>query len=127
MMTSKKLRPTTITQYINAAPRQAQKKLREMRACIRASAPGAEESLKWGMPSFSYNRILVTFAAFKHHVGLYPTPAAVRAFAEDLTGYVTGKGSIQFPLDKPLPLALIRKIVAFRVRDSIEKDGKWRS
>ena len=98
-----------------------------MRACIRAFAPGAEESLKWGMPSFSYKRILVTFAAFKHHVGLYPTPAAVRAFAEDLTGYVTGKGSIQFPLDKPLPLALIRKIVAFRVRESIEKDGKWRS
>jgi uncharacterized protein YdhG (YjbR/CyaY superfamily) len=127
MMTSKKLRPTTITQYINAAPTQAQKKLREMRACIRASAPGAEESLKWGMPSFSYKRILVTFAAFKHHVGLYPTPAAVRAFAEDLTGYVTGKGSIQFPLDKPLPLALIRKIVAFRVRECIEKDGKWRS
>jgi uncharacterized protein YdhG (YjbR/CyaY superfamily) len=127
MMTSKKLRPTTITQYINAAPRQAQKKLREMRACIRASAPGAEESLKWGMPSFSYKRILVTFAAFKHHVGLYPTPAAVRALAEDLTGYVTGKGSIQFPLEKPLPLALIRKIVAFRVRECIEKDGKWRS
>lgn len=126
-MTSKKLRPTTITQYINAAPRQAQKKLREMRACIRASAPGAEESLKWGMPSFSYKRILVTFAAFKHHVGLYPTPAAVRALAEDLTGYVTGKGSIQFPLEKPLPLALIRKIVAFRVRECIEKDGKWRS
>jgi uncharacterized protein YdhG (YjbR/CyaY superfamily) len=127
MMTSKKLRPTTIIQYINAAPKQAQKKLREMRACIRASAPGAEESLKWGMPSFSYKRILVTFAAFKHHVGLYPTPPAVKAFAEDLTGYVTGKGSIQFPLEKPLPLALIRKIVAFRVRESIEKDGKWRS
>ncbi len=126
-MTPKELRPTSVTEYIAAAPQPAQNKLREMRTCIRAAAPGAEENLKWGMPSFSYKRILVTFAGFKHHIGLYPTPAAVKAFAQDLTGYVTGKGSIQFPLEKPLPLGLIRKIVAFRVQESVEKDGKWRS
>ena len=117
----------SITEYINAAPKGAQRKLREMRACVRACAPGAEESLKWGMPAFSYRRILVTFAGFKHHIGFYPTPSAVRAFAKDLAKFATAKGSIQFPLDKPLPLPLIRKITAFRVRESIEQDGKWRT
>ena len=126
-MTTKKARPKSITEYINGAPKETQKKLREMRACIRTCAPGAQESLKWGMPAFSYRRILVTFAAFKHHIGFYPTPSAVRAFARDLSEYVTGDNSIRFPLDKPLPLSLIRKITAFRVRESIEEDGKWRT
>jgi uncharacterized protein YdhG (YjbR/CyaY superfamily) len=125
-MTAKNVRPKTITEYINAAPKDARKKLREMRACIRAAAPGARESLKWGMPAFSYQRILVTFAAFKNHIGFYPTPPAVKAFAKDLSNYVTASASIQFPLEKPLPLPLIRKITAFRVRESLEKDGKWR-
>lgn len=127
MMTPKKARPKSITEYINAAPKEAQKKLREMRACIRKAAPGAKESLKWGMPAFSYRRILVMFAAFKHHIGFYPTPSAVRAFAKDLSKFATAKGSIQFPLEKPLPLPLIRKITAFRVRVSIEEDRKWRT
>ena len=126
-MTRKKARPKNITGYIRAAPKEAQKKLREMRACIRKSAPGAKESLKWGMPAFSYGRILVTFAAFPHHIGFYPTPSAVRAFAKELSKYVTASASIQFPLEKPLPLSLIRKITAFRVRESVEKDGKWRT
>jgi uncharacterized protein YdhG (YjbR/CyaY superfamily) len=126
-MTPKKARPKTITEYINAAPREAQKKLREMRACIRNSAPGAKESLKWGMPAFSYRRILVVFAGFKHHIGFYPTPSAVKAFAKDLSKFHTARGSIQFPLERPLPLPLIRRITAFRVRESIEEDGKWRT
>src|SRR6187455_2623467 len=106
-MTSRKARSENITEYINAAPRKSRKKLREMRACIRAAAPGAKESLKWGMPAFSYQRILVTFAAFKHHIGFYPTPSAVKAFAKDLARFKTGEGSVQFPLDQPLPLTLI--------------------
>jgi len=126
-MTSKKARPKNIIEYINAAPKEAQEKLREMLACIREAAPGAEESLKWGKPAFSYQRILVMVAAFKHHVGFYPTPSAVRAFADELSEYVTGDNSIRFPLDKPLPLSLIRKITAFRVKESIEEDGKWRT
>jgi uncharacterized protein YdhG (YjbR/CyaY superfamily) len=121
------VRPKTIDEYIAAAPKDAQKKLREMRANIRKVAPGAMEGLKWGMPAFSYQRILVTFAAHKHHIGFHPTPAAVKAFAKDLSKFVTAAGSIQFPLEKPLPLALIRKITAFRVKESIEKDGKWRT
>jgi uncharacterized protein YdhG (YjbR/CyaY superfamily) len=126
-MATKKARPKNITEYINAAPKEAQEKLREMRACIREAAPGAEESLKWGKPAFSYRRILVMFAAFKHHIGFYPTPSAVRAFAKELAGFTTGENSIQFPLGKPLPLTLIRKITAFRVRESLEEDGKWRT
>jgi uncharacterized protein YdhG (YjbR/CyaY superfamily) len=98
-----------------------------MRACIHKAAPGAKEGLKWGMPAFSYGRILVTFAAFKSHIGFYPTPSAVKAFADELSKFATASASIQFPLDKPLPLSLIRKITAFRVRESIEKDGKWRT
>ena len=127
MIPKKKARPKTVSEYIEAAPKGARKRLSDMRACIRKCAPGAKESLKWGMPAFSYRRILVTFAGHKHHIGFYPTPSAVRAFAEDLSGFVTGRGSIQFPLEKPLPLTLIRKITGFRVRESIEKDGKWRT
>jgi uncharacterized protein YdhG (YjbR/CyaY superfamily) len=126
-MTPPKAPPKSISEYINAAPKEAQKKLREMRACIRTSAPRAKESLKWGMPAFSYRRILVTFAAHKNHIGFYPTPSAVRAFAKELSKFATARGSIQFPLKKPLPLPLIRQITAFRVRESIEEDRKWRT
>src|SRR5216684_908777 len=125
-MNPKKAPPKSITEYINAAPKEAQKKLREMRACIRTSAPGAKESLKWGMPAFSYRRILVMFAAFKHHIGFYPTPSAVRAFANALSKFVTARVLIQFPLEKSLALPLIRKFTAFCVRESIEEDRKWR-
>jgi len=120
-------KPTTVTEYINAAPAGARGKLRDMRACLRAATPGATEGLKWGMPSYSYRRVLVTFAAHKTHIGFYPTPSAVKAFAKELTKFETAKGSIQFPLDKPIPLALVRKITAFRVRETTEKDAKWRT
>ena len=126
-MMPKKARPKSIAEYIEAAPKEAQKKLREMHACIRKAAPGATEGLKWGMPALSYKRILVTFAAYKNHIGFYPTPSAVSAFENDLEKFVTAKGSIQFPLEKPLPLPLIRKITAFRVRESIEQDKKWKT
>ena len=126
-MTSAQKRPANVAEYINAAPKEARKKLREMRACIRQAAPGATESLKWSMPAFSYRRILVMFAGFKHHIGFYPTPSAVKAFAKELSKFATARGSIQFPLEKPLPLPLIRRITAFRVRESAEQDKKWRT
>jgi uncharacterized protein YdhG (YjbR/CyaY superfamily) len=126
LMISKKVRPTTIAEYIKAAPRETQEKLREMQACIRAAAPGAIESLKWGMPAYSYRRILVTFAVFRNHIGFYPTPSAVKAFEKSLSKFTTAKGSIQFPLEKSLPLSLISKITRFRVRESLEADAKWK-
>jgi len=122
-----KMQPKSIAEYIETAPQGTRKKLREMHSCIRSAAPGATEGLKWGMPAFSYRRILVTFAAFEHHIGFYPTPSAVKAFKNRLSKFKTATGSIQFPLEKPLPLPLIRKITAFRVRESIEDDRKWRT
>ena len=122
-----KSKPTTIAEYIAAAPQEAQPKLREMLKIVRSAAPDAKESLKCGMPAFSYKRILVTFAGYKRHIGFYPTPSAVKAFAKELAGYTTGPGSIQFPLEKPLPVALIKKITAFRVKESLQEDKKWRT
>lgn len=126
-MAPKKARPKTVDEYIQATPKEARAKLMEMRSCVRAAAPDAMEGLKWGMPALFNRRILVVFAAFKHHIGFYPTPSAVKAFAKDLSKFKTAKGSIQFPLEKPLPLSLIRKITAFRVAESEAKDQKWRS
>src|SRR3954465_12633757 len=126
-MIAKKAKPQNPAEYINAAPKEARAKLREMRAAVRAAAPGATESLKWRMPSFSYRRILVTFAAHKNHIGFYPTPSAVKAFADELKRFHTARGSIQFPLEKPLPLALVAKITKFRVQEALEQDGKGRT
>lgn len=120
------MKADSIDEYINAAPKAAQKRLREMLACLRKAAPGAEEGIKWGQPALSYKRILFTFAAFKNHISLYPTPSVVKRFASELTEFKTSSSTIQFPLDKPLPLALIQRIAEFRVRESIEKDVKWK-
>ena len=125
-MLNKKAKPATIEEYIEAVQEEAQNKLRQMHACIRAAAPGAAESLKWSMPAYSYNRILVTFAVFKNHIGFYPTTFAVKAFEKSLSKYKTAESSIQFPLDKPLPLDLITRITKFRVQESLLGDAKWK-
>jgi uncharacterized protein YdhG (YjbR/CyaY superfamily) len=120
------MKPTSVDEYIQAEPKPVQVKLRQMQACIRAAAPGATESLKWSVPAYSYRRILVMFGAFQHHIGFYPTPSAVRAFKKRLTNYKTATGSIQFPLDQPLPRSLIKAITKFRVKELKERDGKWK-
>ncbi|MEO8020123.1 MAG: DUF1801 domain-containing protein [Pseudomonadota bacterium] len=125
MATAKK--PTTVAGYIAAAPKEARAKLREMRALVAVAAPGATQGLKWGMPAFSYDRILVTFAAFKHHIGFFITPDVKRAFAKELADYKTASSSVQLPLDVPLPRALIKRITAYRAREARTKDAKWRS
>ena len=121
------MKPKTIEEYIDTAPVETQEKLWLLHECIRSAAPGATEELKWSMPAYSYQKILVTFAVFKKHIGFYPMPSAVKAFKKDLTNYKTAEGSIQFPLDKPLPLSLIKKIVKFRVKESKQGTIKWRS
>jgi uncharacterized protein YdhG (YjbR/CyaY superfamily) len=126
-MITKRLKPSSIEEYIAAVPVQVQEKLHQLHACIRDAAPGAIEGMKWRMPAYSYQKILVTFAVFNYHIGFYPMPSAIKAFAESLTKYKTAQGSIQFPLDKPLPLPLIRKIVKFRVKESNDGVIKWRS
>ncbi len=96
-----------------------------MRACLRKAAPGAEEGIKWGSVSYSYKRILFTFAGFKHHIGFYPTPAVIKAFKKDLAHFKSARGSVQFPLDKALPKGLITKMARMRVKESKEKDVRW--
>ncbi len=123
MVTSKK--PTTVTDYIDKCPPEVRKKLTEMREILKEVTPNAEESLKWSVPAFSYHRILYTYAGFKHHIGFYPTPAVMQVFKKELEKYEIGKGSIQFPLDQPLPKLLIQKIAAFRIKDLKDNDAKW--
>lgn len=119
-----KEKPKTIEAYIAAAPNNAQNHLNEMLALLREVAPGAEESLKWGQPALSYQWILFQFAAFKNHISLYPTPSAVAAFKDRLSDYKISSSTIQFSLEEPLPVNLIKEIAAFRIEES-KKGVKW--
>jgi uncharacterized protein YdhG (YjbR/CyaY superfamily) len=107
--------PSTIDEYIRAFPSEVQKKLSELRATIRRSAPDATEKISYRMPTFFQGKNLVHFAAYEHHIGFYPTPSGITAFADELSGYVTSKGAIQFPIDEPLPLELVTRIIELRV------------
>lgn len=120
------MKPKTIEEYIDAAPPETQERLWKLHETIRTAAPGASEALKWSMPAYSYQKILVTFAVFKNHIGFYPMPSAVKAFKKDLSEYKTAEGSIQFPHDRPLPFPLIKRIVKFRVKESKDGTIKWR-
>ena len=120
-------KPRDVDQYIKSFPVEIQKRLEKVRSAIAKVAPGATESIKWGMPSFSYKRILVNFAAFKNHIGFYPTPSTILAFTKEIKGYTNAKGSVQFPHDKPLPLELIKKMTKLRVKEAKQEDAKWRS
>lgn len=113
--------PNTDT-YIGTFPKETQLVLEQMRATILKAAPGAEEIISYGMPAFRINGgMLMYFAGYKNHIGLYALPSGNAAFKKELSAYKMGKGSIQFPLDKKLPLALITKIVKFRVQENLEK------
>ena len=125
-MLSKRIKPTTIEEYIKAAPAEVQEKLWQLHECILTAAPNAVTGLKWNMPAYSYNRILVTFALFKNHIGFYPTPSAVKVFGKSLSEYKTAESSIQFCLNIPLPLELISRITKFRVQESLTGDAKWK-
>lgn len=120
-----KTRPTTIAQYIDAAPKKGQRNLRELYAILKKAAPKAKEALKWRVPVFEEERILFAFAAFKSHLNFMPTPSAMKPFEKELAKYKTGKGSIQFSYDERLPKALIRKIAAFRIKDVRDNDARW--
>ena len=112
--------PRNIDEYIAGCPEHVQEKLHELRATIIKAAPGAEEKISYRMPAFTLNGILVYFAAQTRHIGFYPTSSGVTAFKHEITGYKSSKGAIQFPLDKPLPLELIARIVKFRVRENVD-------
>ncbi len=120
-MDSKKNGINSIDEYIATFPQDIQKILKELRATIKAAAPDAEEKISYQMPTFFLNGNLVHFAAFKKHIGFYPTPSGIEAFQKELSVYDGAKGSVQFPIDEPMPLKLISRIVKFRVAENIKK------
>jgi uncharacterized protein YdhG (YjbR/CyaY superfamily) len=109
---------TSIDQFISQYPPEIQTILQKIRATIQKSAPGAEEAMSYGIPTFKLNgKNLVHFSAFKEHIGFYPTPTGIEKFKKELSAYEGAKGSVKFPLNKPIPYALITKIVQFRVKE----------
>ena len=120
--------PTTvhakdIDEYIAGFPRETRVILEELRKTIRKAAPDAEETIAYAIPTFKLKGNLVHFAGYKNHIGFYPAPSGIKEFAKELSVYEGAKGSIKFPIDKPLPLELITRIVKFRVKESLESAG----
>ena len=113
--------PKTIDEYIANFPKDVQVILGELRATIRAAAPDADETISYRMPTFRLAGNLVHFAAYQNHIGFYPTPSGIENFKSELSIYESAKGSVKFPIDQPLPLDLISKIVSFRVIENLEK------
>src|SRR6059058_3497575 len=112
----------TIDEYIEAFPKDVQGILQRIRKTIRKAAPEAVETISYQMPTFKLNgKGLVCFAAFKNHIGFYPIPSGIEAFKKELSEYKLGKGSVQFPIDKPIPYDLVRRIVRFRARENQER------
>jgi uncharacterized protein YdhG (YjbR/CyaY superfamily) len=110
----------SMDEYIATFPAEIQIILEELRATIKTSAPDAEEKISYQMPTFFLKGNLVHFAAHKNHIGFYPTPSGIETFKQELSVYKNAKGSVQFPIDKPLPLELIGKIVRFRVDENLK-------
>ena len=120
-MAGSKTSPKDIDEYVHMFPQDIQGLLEGMRQTIRAAAPEAEEAISYQIPTFKQNGILVHFAAFKKHIGFYPTPSGIEAFKDELSVYESAKGSVKFPIDQSLPLDLVRRIVEFRLKENLEK------
>jgi len=114
----------TIDEYIGTFPKGIQEVLQELRRAVRKAAPEAEEAISYQIPTFKLNGNLVHFAAFKNHIGFFPTSSGIRAFKKELSGYELSKGTVRFPLDKPLPLSLVSRIVKFRAKENLAKAKK---
>jgi uncharacterized protein YdhG (YjbR/CyaY superfamily) len=111
----------TMDEYIDTFPEDVRRILNELRQTIKEVAPEAKETINYQIPTFTLNGNLVHFAAFENHIGFYPTPRGMEAFKKELSGYKGAKGSVQFPLNEPLPLPLIRRIVEYRVKENMER------
>lgn len=120
-MKNEKIRSGNVDNYISDFPEEIQSILEKIRTTIRKAAPGALEMISYGIPAFKFQgKPLVYFAAFKNHIGFYPTPKGIEEFEKELSVYKQGKGSVQFPIDKPMPLKLIGKIVKYRMNKNLE-------
>jgi uncharacterized protein YdhG (YjbR/CyaY superfamily) len=112
---------TDVDDYIASFPEGTQKMLRKLRAAIRKAASGAEETISYQMPAYKYHGMLVFFAAYKNHIGFYPGASGIKKFEKELSAYKGSKGTVQFPIDKPLPLKLIASITTFRKKENLAK------
>ena len=121
MATLKSIPVRNIDEYIAGFPKDIQEILKELRVTIKKAAPEAAETINYAIPTFTLKGNLVHFAAYKNHIGFYPAPSGIVAFKKELSAYEGAKGSVQFPIDKPLPLALVTKIVRFRVKENLER------
>lgn len=117
-------KPENIDAYIAGFPEEVRNRLQQIRETIRKAAPEATEKISYAMPTFYLNGNLIHFAGYKNHIGLYPAPVGIEAFKAELAGYRQAKGSVQLPLDEPLPLALIAKITKYRVAQQKDKAKK---
>lgn len=117
-MKANQIVPQDIDEYIAGYPKDVQKILEKIRTTIRKAAPDAERKISYQIPTFTLNGILVSFAAYKKHIGLYPAPRGNEKFKKELSAYEGGKGTVRFPLDKPIPFDLISRIVKFRVKEN---------
>lgn len=123
-METNKIVYENIDQYISGFPPAVQEVLQSLRQVIKEAAPDAVEKISYQMPAFALNGILVYFAAYKKHIGFYPTASGIQKFAAELSGYNLSKGTVQFPIDHPLPYELITRIVKFRVEENLNKPGR---
>lgn len=120
-METTNLTPKSIDEYIAGFPTDVQTILQNIRRTIRDTAPEAEETIKYGIPTFTLQGNLVHFAGYKRHIGFYPAPSGLEHFQEELSSYKSSKGAVQFPLDQPVPYELISRITKFRVLENLEK------
>lgn len=122
--TTSKRQFQTIDEYISSFPKSVQDVLEKLREAIRESAPEADETISYGMPAFKFNGNLVYFAAYKDHVGFYPTSSGISAFEKELSQYKIAKGTVRFPIDEPIPFDMVKRIVKFRVEENKAKIKK---
>ena len=121
MKTTTNVKFKTVDEYLAAFPIKTKRILKEFRKTIKQTAPQAEEVISYNMPAFKLNGMLVWYAAYKKHIGFYPTSSPIKVFKEELVDYKTSKGAIQFPIEKAMPVVLIKKIVKFRINENLEK------
>ena len=119
-----RLRFSTTDEYIGTFPKEVQETLEKLRQTIKKAAPEAVEAISYQMPTFKFHGNLVYFAAFKNHIGFFPTSTGIEAFKKELSSYETAKGTVRFPIDRPLPLSLISRIVKYRVKENLGREMK---
>lgn len=119
-------KPTTVDEYMQTVPAEAREKLEELRSLLKTAAPDGKDVIKWGYPALMGKRIYFSYSAHKAHINFIPTRTTIDAFKEELSGYIVGRDSVQFSLDKPLPKSFIKKLAEYRVKEVNEDSSLWK-